>query len=95
MEGLHVAMEDAMLHGVIRGVQVKENNMLISHLFNAYDALFMAECNMDNIKNLISIIRCYYLASGLKLNLQKSNPFGVGVDLADTQSMVAIIGVGH
>nr|GEY70380.1 RNA-directed DNA polymerase, eukaryota, reverse transcriptase zinc-binding domain protein [Tanacetum cinerariifolium] len=52
MEGLHVAIEDAMPAGLYRGLKV--NTLILSPLFFADDALFIGlpiDCNMANIRN--------------------------------------------
>lgn len=41
MEGLHVAIEDAVATGFFRGVLVGSNTLSISHLFYANDALVL------------------------------------------------------
>ncbi|GJV74764.1 RNA-directed DNA polymerase, eukaryota [Tanacetum coccineum] len=48
MEGLHVAIEDAMVAGLYRGLKV--NTLILSHLSFADDALFI-DCNMANVRS--------------------------------------------
>lgn len=43
MEGLHIAMEDMVAHGVFCGVPLNSNDIRISHLFYADDALLLGE----------------------------------------------------
>ena len=43
MEGLHVMMEDAVGNAVFRGVKIGPEDLHLSHLFYADDALFMGE----------------------------------------------------
>nr|GEX27414.1 RNA-directed DNA polymerase, eukaryota [Tanacetum cinerariifolium] len=62
----------------IHGIQLQES-ISISHLFYADDAIFIREWSDDNLGNLVIILKCFYLASGLKINLQKSQVLGVGV----------------
>ncbi|GJU62813.1 RNA-directed DNA polymerase, eukaryota, reverse transcriptase zinc-binding domain protein [Tanacetum coccineum] len=73
MEGLHVAIEDAMVAGLYRGLKV--NTLILSHLSFADDALFIGEWSRANIKSLVSILDCLHRVSGLKINLHKSNLF--------------------
>lgn len=40
----------------------------------------MGEWSQDNIKNLARVLRCFQVASGLKVNFNKSRVFGIGVD---------------
>lgn len=59
----------------------------ISHLFYADDALFIGKWSRSNVNVLMMMLHCFYLASGLKVNVHKSSIYGVGVHLADVQHM--------
>ena len=80
MEGLHIAMEDAMVAGLYSGFNI--NTLNLSHLFFADDALFIGEWSQNNIKSLVAILECFHKVSGLKINYNKSKLFGVGVPIA-------------
>ncbi|KAL7599452.1 hypothetical protein Lser_V15G24065 [Lactuca serriola] len=43
------------------------------------DVVLLSSWDPDNAKHLIRILRCFYLASSLKINLQKNKLIGVGV----------------
>ncbi|GJT43930.1 hypothetical protein Tco_0952645 [Tanacetum coccineum] len=45
--------------------------------------------NMDNI---IRVLRIFYLASGLKINIHKSNVYGIGVSAKEVRSMANNMG---
>ena len=79
MEGLHIAMEDAMVAGLYSGFNI--NTLNLSPLFFADDALFIGEWSQNNIKSLVAILECFHKVSGLKINYNKSKLFGVGVPL--------------
>nr|GEV72802.1 RNA-directed DNA polymerase, eukaryota [Tanacetum cinerariifolium] len=83
MEGLHVAVEDAISAGLYRGITV--NNMMLSHLFFADDALFIGEWSRSNINNMVSILDCFHKVYGLKINLHKSSLFGIGVPFEEVK----------
>ena len=61
------------------------------------DALFVGSWSLTNVTNLIRILRCFYLASGLKINLSKTSLMGVRVGSTDVSWMADRIGcnVGH
>ncbi|KAL4579070.1 hypothetical protein LXL04_015205 [Taraxacum kok-saghyz] len=80
MEGLHVAMEDAVHSSLFRGISVGINNVAVSHLFYADDAMFMGSWDRENVQSLIRILKLFHLCSGLKINLHKSKLYGVGVE---------------
>nr|GEY92905.1 reverse transcriptase domain, zinc finger, CCHC-type [Tanacetum cinerariifolium]GEZ39789.1 reverse transcriptase domain, zinc finger, CCHC-type [Tanacetum cinerariifolium] len=79
MEALHITLEDAELKNIFEGVKVGSNNIDISHLKFVDDALIMGKLSIDNAKNLCRILRCFHLASDLKVNFSKSKLFGIGV----------------
>ncbi|GJS89701.1 RNA-directed DNA polymerase, eukaryota, reverse transcriptase zinc-binding domain protein [Tanacetum coccineum] len=90
MEGLHVAVEDAISAGLYRGITV--NTLTLSHLFFADDALFIGEWSRTNIKNMVSILDCFHKASGLKINLHKSNLIGIGVPFEEVKHFSQVTG---
>ncbi|GJT92047.1 hypothetical protein Tco_1080892 [Tanacetum coccineum] len=92
MEGLHVAMDTAMDHGLFRGMSIGLNEYRLSHLLYGDDAIFLGEWDENNIKNLITILNCFYLVSGLRLNLSKSNLHGIGVTSHEVSRLANITG---
>nr|GFA63080.1 RNA-directed DNA polymerase, eukaryota, reverse transcriptase zinc-binding domain protein [Tanacetum cinerariifolium] len=88
MEGLHVALEDAIDAGLYRSIKV--NNLPLSHLFFVDDALFVGEWSRDNIRNIVAILECFHRASDLKINLHKSNLVGVGVPFDEVNDASSI-----
>ncbi|GKA16393.1 RNA-directed DNA polymerase, eukaryota [Tanacetum coccineum] len=92
MKGLHIVIENAMSAGRLLGIQVGTDNIAVSHLFYADDAIFLGEWNNTNINNIILLLRCFFLASGLKINLMKCKLMGVGVSTTEVQHMAATIG---
>ncbi|GKB62219.1 RNA-directed DNA polymerase, eukaryota [Tanacetum coccineum] len=65
---------------------------VLSHLFYADDAIFMGEWSEPNMGNIIKILRCFFLASGLKINIHKSQIMGVGVHRNLVSQAATIIG---
>nr|GEV38069.1 RNA-directed DNA polymerase, eukaryota [Tanacetum cinerariifolium] len=64
--------------GIFKGIQIQWS-MAISHLFYVDDAVFIEEWSDSNLDNKVKILKCFFLASGLKINIQKSQVLGVGV----------------
>lgn len=87
-----MAMEDLGSLGLYKGIKLGTIKTITSHIFYADDALFLGEWSRRNIENLVGVLNCFYLASGLKLNLAKSNLFGVGVPSEDVQVLASLIG---
>lgn len=72
MEELHVSMEvDCELH-YFRGLTFDSNDVPISHLMYDNNVVFVGEWSEINFVNLNRLLRCFFLASGLKVNLNKS-----------------------
>ncbi|GJX27561.1 RNA-directed DNA polymerase, eukaryota [Tanacetum coccineum] len=92
MEGLHMVIENAMSAGRLLGIQVGIDNIAVSHLFYADDAVFLREWNNTNINNIVLLLRCFFLSPGLKINLMKCKLMGVGVSTTKVQHMAATIG---
>ncbi|GJR22881.1 RNA-directed DNA polymerase, eukaryota, reverse transcriptase zinc-binding domain protein [Tanacetum coccineum] len=69
-------------------------NMSISHLMYADDIIFFGDWSWVNAHNLISMLRCFFLISGLKINIHKSHVLGVGVTDDEVSHMANIIGCG-
>ncbi|GKB96689.1 RNA-directed DNA polymerase, eukaryota [Tanacetum coccineum] len=78
MESLHFSVSRAVSDGVFKGLHLQDS-VSLSHLFYADDAVFIGEWFEGNLDNLIKILKCFYLASGLRINVNKSQILGVGV----------------
>ncbi|GJY28925.1 RNA-directed DNA polymerase, eukaryota [Tanacetum coccineum] len=78
MESLHLSFLRVVNEGLFKGIQLSES-VSISHLFYADDAMFIGEWSEGNLANILKILKCFYLASGLQINIHKSQVLGVGV----------------
>ncbi|KAI3710195.1 hypothetical protein L2E82_39969 [Cichorium intybus] len=92
MEGLNVALEAARDKGLFKGVKLPRNGPNLTHLFYADDAIFVGEWDRTNLKNLARILRCFHIASGLKVNFNKSRVFGIGAPEAEIANWANIFG---
>nr|GEW11968.1 PB1 domain-containing protein [Tanacetum cinerariifolium] len=66
--------------------------MAISHLLYADDAIFIGEWSDSNLDNIVKILKCFFLAPGLKINIQKSQVLGVGVPRNIVNQAASLIG---
>lgn len=94
MEGLHAVIRKALLIGLFKGALIGQRGFRMSHLIYADDVVFMGDWSLQNANNLIGILRCFFVTSGLKINVQKSKLLGVGVDHAESSEMASILGCG-
>ncbi|GJU92745.1 putative RNA-directed DNA polymerase, eukaryota, reverse transcriptase zinc-binding domain protein [Tanacetum coccineum] len=92
MKGLHNALADAVTKGLISGVTLNNSNINISHLFYADDVIITSEWNARELENIIRVFHIFYLALGLKINIHKSNIYGIGVNDEDVSSMAHNVG---
>ncbi|GKE07601.1 putative RNA-directed DNA polymerase, eukaryota, reverse transcriptase zinc-binding domain protein, partial [Tanacetum coccineum] len=92
VEALNVVLLEAKNKDIFRGIEVGKDKVYLSHLQFADDALIMGEWSLTNAKNLSRILTCFHLASGLKVNFNKSKLLGVGVTNTELISLASTIG---
>nr|GEV48263.1 RNA-directed DNA polymerase, eukaryota [Tanacetum cinerariifolium] len=90
MESLHISFSRAIADGFLNGIKLK--GPTISHLFYADDAMFIGEWSESNLKSIVTMLNCFFLASGLKINIQKSQLLGVSVPRSSVAQAAAKIG---
>ncbi|GKC58912.1 RNA-directed DNA polymerase, eukaryota [Tanacetum coccineum] len=93
MESLHISFSRAINDGLFKGVHI-QGSVSLSHLFYADDAVFIGEWSDSNMVNIVKILKCFFLASGLKINIQKSQILGVGVPQNLVTQAASLIGCG-
>nr|GEY24574.1 hypothetical protein [Tanacetum cinerariifolium] len=92
VEALNVVFLEARNKRIFLGAEVGIDKVPISHLQFADDALIIGQWALANAKNLSRILTCFHLASGLKVNFNKSKLFGIGVSNYDLTSVSSSIG---
>ncbi|GJY08595.1 putative RNA-directed DNA polymerase, partial [Tanacetum coccineum] len=90
MEGLSVAIKDAISAGLFQGATI--GSLQISHLLFADDVLILGKWSRSNIYGMVQLLQCFHQVSGLKLNLHKSNLYGVGVNSDDVTNLATLTG---
>nr|GEX91304.1 RNA-directed DNA polymerase, eukaryota [Tanacetum cinerariifolium] len=94
MESLHLSFVRAMNIRFYKGIQVGDRESLnVSHLFYADDAVFIGEWKKENLRNLVCILQCFYLASGLRTNIKKCSLVGVGALVGSKMARIYSWGV--
>ncbi|GJY15773.1 RNA-directed DNA polymerase, eukaryota [Tanacetum coccineum] len=94
MEGLHIALKNAVSSGLIQGASIGESCYKISHLFYADDVVIISDWNRQDMINIIHVLHVFYLASGLKINVSKSNIYGLGMNPQDIEDMARVTRCG-
>ncbi|XP_071687322.1 uncharacterized protein [Rutidosis leptorrhynchoides] len=92
MEGLHLTFQRAMEINFIRGVSVGANRIHLSHFLYADDDIILSRWSRQDLKRILTILEIFYLVSGLRINVSKSQIFGVRVEEADLNMFAAITG---
>ncbi|GJX50702.1 hypothetical protein Tco_0277547 [Tanacetum coccineum] len=77
--------------GLFKGVYLA-NGANLSLLQYEDDALFFGDWSRLNAMHLIHILKCFELASGLKVNISKSKLIGVGVSRSEVDSLASCLG---
>lgn len=85
-------MEEAIDKKHFKGIDLDSSGLQILHLQYADNTIFFGHWNQLNISTLFHIIHCFWLISGLKLNLLKTRLFGVGVSKAEVKRMLVSFG---
>ncbi|GKB49399.1 RNA-directed DNA polymerase, eukaryota [Tanacetum coccineum] len=91
MESLHLSFSRVVDAGMFKGIRLS-NSLSLSHLFYADDALIIGEWSNDNLRSIINVLKCFHLASGLQINIHKSQLLGVGVPRVDVETTASSIG---
>ncbi|GKD38865.1 RNA-directed DNA polymerase, eukaryota, partial [Tanacetum coccineum] len=91
MESLHLSFQRIVDAGLFKGI-VLDQSLCLSHMFYADDAIFIGQWNDGNISTLIHALNCFFHASGLRINLNKSKIMGVNVESAQVKQAATKLG---
>ncbi|GJT75675.1 putative RNA-directed DNA polymerase, eukaryota, reverse transcriptase zinc-binding domain protein [Tanacetum coccineum] len=92
MEGLHLALQEANHSWLIKGVSLGNDAFNVSYFFFANDVVILTDWNTNDMKNIVRTLNSFYMASGLKINISKSNVYGVGVSEENLEAMAILAG---
>lgn len=92
MEALSGIIKKACSIGSFHGVSLPRDGPVISHLLYADDAMVMGEWSESNFVCLKRMLRVFHLCSGLRINIQKSSLYGVGVDKEAVDAKARVLG---
>ncbi|KAJ0427646.1 putative RNA-directed DNA polymerase [Helianthus annuus] len=91
MEALTGIMKKASMAGLYHGIRCNTSGPILSHFLYADDVVFLGEWSTTNALNLRRILRCFNLASGLRVNLSKCSLYGVGVGDHEVSDMAYVL----
>ncbi|GJT43817.1 hypothetical protein Tco_0952532 [Tanacetum coccineum] len=87
-EGLNAIVNEAVDKGIFRGVRIRDNRVMVSHLQYADDTIFFGEWSEEDARSLMCILKCFEEAFGLRVNYNKRKLYEVGVNDRDISAMV-------
>nr|GEZ69551.1 RNA-directed DNA polymerase, eukaryota [Tanacetum cinerariifolium] len=90
MESLHISFSRVMQAGMFTSVSIGEL-LKLSHFF-ADGAVFVEDWNDSNLSTIVYVLKCFFLASALKINVSKSKLMGIGVDNGVVERATNVVG---
>ncbi|GJX99426.1 hypothetical protein Tco_0356445 [Tanacetum coccineum] len=73
-----------------KGIRIDES-LTLSHLFYADDAVFIGKWDKANVITIVNMLKCFYLVSGLKINIQRVKIMGIGYLQEDVLWLLMVI----
>ncbi|XP_022004235.1 uncharacterized protein LOC110901755 [Helianthus annuus] len=77
---------------LIKGISTPFDGPNISHLPYADDSIVMGEWDKQEVVNIVRVLRVFFICSGLKTNIDKSNLYGIGVGTENIIDMANVVG---
>ncbi|GJU29706.1 putative RNA-directed DNA polymerase, eukaryota, reverse transcriptase zinc-binding domain protein, partial [Tanacetum coccineum] len=93
-EGLNVLIKEAVARDIFKGWPIGNDDVMVSLLQYVDDIVIFREWNRVNAKNLMCILKCFEEVVGLKINLNKSKLYDVGVERVEVEGMAWFVGCG-
>ncbi|GJU04155.1 RNA-directed DNA polymerase, eukaryota [Tanacetum coccineum] len=91
MESLHLSFKNVVNVGLYKGIPI-DDSLILSHLFYADDVVFAGKWDKMNVATIVNVLKCFFLALGLKINLEKNKLMGIGVPHEDVLLAAESIG---
>ncbi|GJU41039.1 hypothetical protein Tco_1193996, partial [Tanacetum coccineum] len=76
---LEFSIKRGLSSNLIHGIKLGSPNITVSYLFYADDVIVTTEWNPVDLENINHVLHVFYLASDIRINIQKSNINGIGV----------------
>ncbi|XP_071709245.1 uncharacterized protein [Rutidosis leptorrhynchoides] len=88
-EGLNQLLKIATNKKLINGVEIGKDKVVVSHLQYADDTIIFGKWNKVEVRNILKILKCFEDLSGLKINLNKSNVYGICTTNSELASLAS------
>lgn len=90
-EGLVGLMREVVDKNLFLSMKIRRNHMEVDLLQFVDDTLFFAKPSMEHVMTLKTILRCFELVLGLKINFFKSKLAGVAVESATNEIYASLL----
>ncbi|GKF32307.1 RNA-directed DNA polymerase, eukaryota, partial [Tanacetum coccineum] len=91
MESLHLSFNNILSAGLFKGIRIN-GSLTLSHLFYADDAVFIGKWDKANFITIVHVLKYFFLASRLKINIHKSKLMGIGISHEEVNTTANLIG---
>nr|GFA40594.1 RNA-directed DNA polymerase, eukaryota [Tanacetum cinerariifolium] len=88
---LSSAMGSILVNGLFKGIRI-DDTLTLSHIFYADDAIFIGKWERANVITIVRMLNCFFMASGLQINIHKRKLMGIGVSIEEVNAAANIIG---
>ncbi|GJT39353.1 RNA-directed DNA polymerase, eukaryota [Tanacetum coccineum] len=85
------AVKEFFASGLFSGIPI-DSSFTLSHLFFADDAIFVGKWDSLNIRTIVNVLKCFHLASALKINFHKSKLIGIGTRPEEVDASTTTMG---
>nr|GEU97286.1 RNA-directed DNA polymerase, eukaryota [Tanacetum cinerariifolium] len=95
IESLHLSFSKITNAGLFLGIPI-DSSLTLSHIFFTDYDIFVGKWKSLNLRTIVNVLKCFHLASGLKINFHRSKLKGVDtrpeeVDVAATTKGCSIL----
>ncbi|XP_076931695.1 uncharacterized protein LOC143596926 [Bidens hawaiensis] len=72
---------------LLQPIDIPNGGPRLSHLLFVDDVVLLGRWSETNLLNVARLLHCFYLVSGLRINLKKSDLFGINVSVGEVDNM--------
>ncbi|GJR96082.1 RNA-directed DNA polymerase, eukaryota [Tanacetum coccineum] len=91
MESFHLSFSKVTNAGLFSGIPI-DSSLTLSHIFFADDAIFIGKWDSLNMCTIVNVLKCFHLASGLKINFHKCKLIRIGTRPEEVNAATTTMG---
>ncbi|GJX10007.1 RNA-directed DNA polymerase, eukaryota [Tanacetum coccineum] len=85
------AVNDFFASCLFSGIPI-DSSLTLSHIFFVDDAIFVGQWDSLNIRTIVNVLKCFHLASSLKINFHKSKLMEIGTRPEEFEAAATTMG---